>query len=133
MSDTIYVRYTVQKSDTPSALWRAAEMTREDWSQANNGRDPNRILKIGEEIILKDPIQTCAVQAFHQRMSLVTSDPPFDFSFGRGREDACYGVKYGLFKPLRKFTKLLIKPADNTMLPLPPGKEIRTGGLEGVI
>ena len=131
MSDTIYVRYTVQKGDTLWDLWRAARMTQEEWRSVNDGRDPNRILKAGEEIVLKDPIQTCAAEAFHQRMSLITSNPPFDFSFGRGGEDACYGVRYGAFKPLWKFVKLLKGTADNTMLP--PGKEIRAGGLEGLI
>lgn len=128
MSENVYVRYAVQKGDTLWDLWRATGMTQEEWVSVNNGRDPKRILKTGEEIVIKDPIQTCTKDAFENRMRIELRE--FGFSVGRGGEDACYS-KHSAFKPLRQFTTLLTTPAHETMLP--PGKEFRTGGLEGVI
>ena len=109
MSDPIYVRYTVQKRDALWNLWRKSEMTEAEWVKQNGGRDPAKVLHVGEKIVIKDPIATCEVdrEAFHkaaEEVSLMMGGIYYWPSVSC--EDR---ARYNRFKPLRYYTESLSK------------------------
>lgn len=121
MSQTVYVRYTVQKGDTLLTLWHASGMTRDEWMAVNQGRNPDGLLKAGEQIVLKDPDASCRQEDVLDNMGC-----PFS-------GESCYQRcdNHPLFKPLKKYTRLLETPKS-----VPSNRTYvfeKERGLEGLI
>lgn len=114
MSHAVYVRYTVQKGDTLWNLWRAAQMKKEEWVKVNSGRNLDHVLKVGEEIVIKNPNRICE-----------------DSIFGFGNPWVCHSVsRSSSFKPLEKYIRSFKTP-DSVPANSGTGGELRFGGGTG--
>ncbi len=96
----VYVSYRVQNGDTLWRLWKKSNMTKEEWMKANEGRNPDSTLYVGERIIIKDPIETCKQRDnYLLTQELMISE----------KENVASLCADAIFQPLRKYTERLVK------------------------
>lgn len=82
-------------------------MTEAEWVKQNGGRDPAKVLHVGEKIVIKDPIATCEVdrEVFHKAAEEVALMAGGYYQPSVACKDR---TQYNRFKPLRRYTEQIV-------------------------